>query len=107
MYAIICNARKGASMGISTLALVDRAKSKSLWWTDHNSELAMKYRKRSAAEFAASRLKQNNARVVSSAFAHAILSRQFRAIVTAEREADDAKCMDAAEAGWDAHKTWV
>lgn len=62
MFGIICDARKGK--GISTLALVDRARSKRLWWTSDDANIAICYESKSAAEFAAGRLKKNNARVV-------------------------------------------
>lgn len=103
-YAIICNARKGASLGVGVLGLVDRSKSKSLWWTSDAPNLLLIYQKRDAADFAAKRLRQNRPRVVAADEARRLLSSQSRNICRAENEADHAAAMADAEAGWDGHK---
>ena len=36
-YAILCDARKGSSLGVEKIALVDRKKTKSQWWTSDQS----------------------------------------------------------------------
>lgn len=87
-FAIIQDARKGASLGIQFLALVDRAKSRRHWWTSDNANIALCYRKKAAADFAAKRLKRNNARVVSFERAAAILRSQSQSITDAEEDGD-------------------
>ncbi len=106
MYGIICNARKGSSLGIDVLALVDRSRSKRFWWTSDNANIAMCYRKKEAADFAAGRLKKNGARVVPFSEVQRVLSRQVTRIREAEREASESACLDAVELGWDGHKAW-
>ena len=96
-FAIICDARKGGSLGITTLALVDRSKTKRLWWTTDDSNIILNYRKKSAAEFAVSRLRRNNARIVSFNEAVSIIQDQESTI-----EYHD--IMSGCELGWDAHK---
>lgn len=104
MYGIVCNARKGSSLAINTLALVDRSRSKRLWWTSDNANIAMCYRKKEAAEFAASRLKKNSARVIPFSNVQQILTMQARSISEAQREAEESALLDAVELGWDGHK---
>jgi len=97
MYAIICDARKGKNLGIETLALVDRGKSKKLWWTSDQTDLILGYRKKSAAEFALSRLHLNNPRIVSLDEAERIIQEQRDDIL-------DKECVGSQE--WDDHKIW-
>ena len=104
MYGIICDARKGEGLGIDTLALVDRSKSSRFWWTSDNANIAMCYRKRSAASFAAGRLKKNNVRVVPFGVAQDILGIQSRLISEAERDREHLAILDALEDGWGGHK---
>lgn len=97
MYAIICDARKGGNLGIETLALVDRGKTKKFWWTSDNPGLILGYRKKPAAEFALSRLKKNNPRIIPLEEAKAIISFQKKAIIDNRAHLED-------EREWDAHK---
>ena len=94
-YAIICDARKGFSKGIEYLALVDRAKTKSLWRTSDDASIVMQFRKKEAAEFSLKRLKMNNPKVVIYKEAVDIVNQQ-------EEATSDIEC--AEELGWDAHK---
>ncbi len=96
-YAIICDARKGESLGIEVLALVDRSKSKRLWWTSDDAGIAIQYIKLDAARFACKRLRRNNARVVPFADAKRMLHGQSNEIMHNEAMSDT-------EAGWDGHK---
>lgn len=107
MYGIICNARKGK--GISILALVDRGRSKRLWWTSDNANIAICYESKSAAEFAASRLTKNNVRVEPFVRVQQLLNMQHatRQRLEAEWERDNMDRYLRAEGeglGWDAHK---
>jgi hypothetical protein len=105
MYAIICDARKGRNLGINTLALVDRGKTKKLWWTSDNPDLILGFHKKSAAEFALSRLKMNNPRIASLNEAKTEIASQRKAI----NEAMDCLEEDTAhmenELGWEGHKS--
>lgn len=87
-YVIVQDARKGESYGIQQLFLVDRKKSKRLWWTSDNPSIVLVYEKKEAADFAASRLRMNNARVISDNMAFANLDSQQNAIQQAEDEMD-------------------
>lgn len=98
-FAIICEARAGHSLGITTLALVDRGKSRSRWWTSDNPSLAICYRKESAARFAARRLRRNSVRVIPFAYAATILREQSTEIMHHDAMAD-------CERGWDDHKDY-
>lgn len=96
-FAIICDARAGESLGISTLALVDREKSNRLWWTSDSPHLAICYREKTAADFACRRLRKNRPRVVPFEAAARILNEQSDDIM--HREA-----LNDIDMGWDAHK---
>jgi len=96
-YAIICDARQGWKLGISELALVDRKKTRKLWWTSDSSYLIFKFRLKSAAEYSLKRLKRNNARIVSYDCAVNIIDNQENEIMDKEATTD-------MELGWDAHK---
>ncbi|MFZ3584428.1 hypothetical protein ACOI1H_20025 [Loktanella sp. DJP18] len=50
MFAIICKARKGAEQGVHKLALVDRTKSRTLWWTDKNPSIIEQFASEAAAQ---------------------------------------------------------
>lgn len=83
-FAVIQDARMGGELGIKTLALVDRSKTKSTWWTSDDVFLILKYRHRGAAEYAANRLKRNNARVVPYEQACQLIADQQQEILRAE-----------------------
>ncbi len=105
MYGIVCDSRKGRAIGIRELALVDRARSTRLWWTSDNANIAICYEKKSAAEFAAGRLKKNNARVVPFVRVQEMLRQQYDRIAASERNQREAETRDYGEGpGWDAHK---
>jgi len=96
-YAIICDARNGRSLGVKFLALVDRSKTKTLWWTSDDPWLAIRYRSKKAASYACKRLRMNNPRVVDFDEMAAALQEQGICIVDALAAAD-------METGWDGHK---
>lgn len=96
-YAIVCDARAGASLGVSSLALVDRSKAKHLWWTSDDPTIALRYDSEAAAQFAMRRLRHNRPRVVPFAKAAAMLQRQAASI-------DHEASLAESEMGWDAHK---
>lgn len=104
-YAIICNARKGEVLGISTLALVDRKLTKKYWWTSDSASVILNYVSRAAAEYCVSRLKKNNARIVDYDYAKKLIKRQSDLVTEAIREFDHIAAMDDTEQGWDAHKS--
>lgn len=106
-YAIICDARKGSGLGVKYLALIDRARSTRLWWTSDNPNIAICYKKKCAAEFAASRLRHNNARVVPFSQAQSILHSQMLSIREAEDDKEHETILDSMEEGWDGHKVWT
>ena len=67
-FAIICNARDDDGQekyNINYLALVDRRKNKSLFWTSDDSSLIMRFNNKSAAEKVVARLKYNSPKIVS------------------------------------------
>lgn len=99
-FAIICDARSGERIGIETLALVDRRLTRRQWWTSDDVGLILNYRNRAAAEFAASRLRRNKARVVPIEHALALIGEQAR-------ELDHYEVMSGVEDGWDGHKCWI
>jgi hypothetical protein len=86
MYAIICDARRGQSLGVDTLALVDRNLDNSVWWTSDRPEIVLCYRHKGTALAALSRFKHNNARVVDFANAKAIIESQRDSIRREELE---------------------
>lgn len=98
-FGIICNARKGESLGIGVLALVDRSKSKRRWWTSDEPGIALQYGSLGAARFACRRLTRNEPRVVPFSEVVRLLREQAREIEMTEAMAD-------CEQGWDAHKDW-
>lgn len=111
MYAIICNARKGHSLGIETLALVDRNKRTDLWWISDDPSCVMDFKKYEIAKSQLKRLKYNNARIVHIEKAKEILEAQQNEIVARQEEAifnddpiEDDDIMDFVEWGWDGHK---
>jgi len=97
-WSIICDSRYGRRKGITTLALVDRKKTKKYWWTDSDINIIINYRCKIAATFVAKRLKKNNARVVSYTQAVRILEDQENLIMEDEANLE-------AEMGWDAYKS--
>ena len=104
-YGIICRARAGK--GITRLALVDRTKTRRLWWTSDDPAIAICYESKSAAEFACSRLKKNSPRVVAFDEVCRMLHGQAdtRRELEAEWERDYA--LSSSEAGWDGHKDFL
>lgn len=60
-YVVIQNSRRNRKV-MPTMYLVDRAKTKRMWWSPASS-FAMVFEKRSAAEFQAKRYRYNRARV--------------------------------------------
>lgn len=96
-FAIIQRARTGQRMGIAWLALVDRSKCKRQWWTSDTIGLAIRYESRSAADFAARRLRRNDAQVVPFAEAKRLINQQDADIMFD-------RAMSDAEMGWDGHK---
>ena len=107
MWAIICDARKGRSSYIGRLALVDRAKCKTLWWTSDDPGIAMRYESKSAAQFAADRLTKNNARIMYFEDARRILERQARDLQQIQSERLHREAMADAELGWEGHKNAI
>lgn len=79
-WAIICDARQGASYGVSHLVLVDQFLDNSQWWTSDDPTIAMCYRSRRVAEETCVRFKRNNPRVVPYDDALALLAHQNRQI---------------------------
>ena len=104
-FGIVCNARTGK--GIRKLALVDRSKSKRLWWTSDDPTIAIEYRSKNAAEFACSRLKHNRPSVVPFSELQRILEKQS----STRRRIESEWCIEegriAMEAGWDGHKNAI
>ncbi len=108
MFAIICNARSGKTVGVRRLALIDRSKTRRRWWTSDNEALIQVFADRPSADAKAAQLTKNNARVVPLAEAQALIRAQKTNIHHVKEEKararDHAECMDAFEAGWDGHK---
>lgn len=63
-FAIVCDARKGFSLGVHTLGLVDRKIEKHLWWTSDEPDLLMHFPTRGEARQALKRLRHNNPRII-------------------------------------------
>lgn len=97
-YAILCDARLGEGLGIGTLALVDRKKCKTRWWTSDDPSVILHYHKLEAAKFALRRLHHNDPRIVSSEHAVLVIREQAQEIQHQQALAD-------CEAGWDGHKS--
>ncbi|KKK52914.1 hypothetical protein LCGC14_3100120 [marine sediment metagenome] len=96
-YAIICDARQGWKHGINVLALVNRGKTKKLWWTSDDTGIIMKFIKKSAADLSCKKLFMNNCRVVDYRTAYNRISKQDNDITDSFATAD-------MELGWDSHK---
>lgn len=64
-FAIISDARKGASLGIKILALVDRKKISKYWWTGDKASKIMHFKTEKEAIERCSKFKKGRARVVS------------------------------------------
>lgn len=79
-WAIICDARQGAGLGVSHLILVDQHLDSSTWWTSDDPTIAMCYRSRRVADEACARFKRNNPRVIGYDEAMALLAHQNRQI---------------------------
>lgn len=107
-YSILCESQQGSELGVSVLGLVDRRKTKRLWWTSDDPALLLRYESREAAEYACKRLQHNTPRVVTSRYAEECLSGQRQCIADAkEHETQEHQAaMDAVEWGWDGHKTF-
>ena len=97
MFAIICDARAGQDKGIEVLALVDRKKSKNIWWTSDDASIILGYVKESAAISACNNINFNSPRVVPLKVAVQFIKEQ-------ESEIMNNAALDDAEAGWDGHK---
>lgn len=99
-YAIICKARKGKKLGVRFLALVDRDKTKQMWWISDNPSLIIQFHKEETAIRTCSRLKLNKPRVVSYQDAVSIISRQSDTICDTLNETMHEAAMDSIEEGW-------
>ena len=97
-YAILCDARKGGQFGINCLALVDRNKTKKLWWTSDDEHLIMIFKKKSAAQFTLNKLMMNSPCISSADDAINSIKLQREQIDHHEASAEN-------EMGWDGHKT--
>jgi hypothetical protein len=110
MYAIICKARSGKDKGVRILALVDRKKTRRLWWTSDNIAHIQTFDTLHEAETRAGRLTQNSVRVLPYEKVCNKIRAQNQRILAAQesrdRIQDDRDCLDAVELGWDAHKAW-
>jgi hypothetical protein len=76
MYAIICDARLGKTLGVKHLALVDRKLTRRMWWTTNSKALIAAFSDLKAAEEKAAQLAQNNARVVPHEKAQRMIEEQ-------------------------------
>lgn len=97
MFAILCDARNKNRGTIDTLALVDRSKDKTLFWTSDDPFIMKVFANREAAKSALSKLRFNSPRVVSLDSALESIQEQQSLI------GDDAAYAES-ECGWDAHK---
>ena len=108
MYAIICDARSGRNIGVTRLALIDRRKTRRMWWTSDNKSLVQSFSDKSEAQAKADQLSQNNARVVPYAKAVSMMEEQAIKIRQAEqdlaRQKDHDANMEDPDLSWDAHK---
>lgn len=75
-WTIICDARQGASYGVTHLILVDQFLDSSQWWTSDDPTIAMCYRSRRVADQVCARFKRNNPRVIPYDEAMALLAHQ-------------------------------
>lgn len=85
-YAIVCDARRGRHIGLTTLALVDRNKTKEQWWTSHESHLILRLWDRQAAENRINKLSIGNPRIVMFEEAVKIIEDQETMIMQHEAE---------------------
>lgn len=83
-WAILCDARSGGSYGIDAVAMVDRTKSQSTWWTSDDESILMVFRTLQVAESAKGRIRFNNPRIVTADFARRALRRQRELIAEEE-----------------------
>lgn len=99
-WAIICNARKGGSLGVSVLAMSVRRNK----WTSDSSSMIRPFSTEQEASLVAQQLKFNSPRVVTYANACNLINRQNDSIMDAENERDHEYALDSSEDGWDGHK---
>ena len=107
-YAIICNARnkKGIeNYNIQKLALVDRRKTKSLFWTSDDSTLIMKFNTLNGAKIALSKLKYNSPKIVEFSEAARIINNNSYSYEAKRNEMESYVSYYGDELGWDAHKS--
>lgn len=79
-FAVVCDARKGATRGVQQLVLCDQKICPGIFWTSDDSRKVMRFRNRSVAEDTCRRFKHNKCQVVSYEEALSILARQSDAI---------------------------
>lgn len=104
MYSIICEARKGHDAGITYLALIDRRRIRTRFWTSDEAAFLRVFATKEQAEARLRSLKYNRARVVRQDEALSILQHQRNARYQSENEKmHDAAASDM-ELGWDGHK---
>lgn len=100
-WGILRKARKGQSLGIKVIAMVDRSKCRSQWWTSNEPDLIMDFHYQAAAEKRASGIP--NARVADIDHVRQRIREQAEAIEEAEWEREDFDLLD--DPSWDAHKS--
>jgi hypothetical protein len=93
-FAIVCEARKGQKLGITHLALVDRRKCKTEWWTSDKTSLIMKFATEAQAKVQLRRLKHNCPQILPYSVALEWISEQANEIEESNNR----------EQGWDSHK---
>jgi len=79
-FAVVCDARKGATRGVHQLVLCDQKICPGIYWTSDDKRRVLRFRNRSVAEETCKRFKHNKCRVVPYEEALSILARQFDAI---------------------------
>ena len=94
MFGIACDARKGGKLGIETLFLVDRNKTKRSWWTSDDFYLIRWYEHKEAALSKAACFRFNNTRVLDRETIRAMIEQQ---------ESEINNNLDS-DQSWDAHK---
>lgn len=96
-YAIICEARSGFELGITTLALVDRKKVRDSFWTSDSIHDIYEIKTKRKAKEILSKLHFNDPEIVSYKTARKIINDQNNEIIHNQALSD-------MELGWDGHK---
>lgn len=86
MFAIICDARKARDTGVEILALVDRERCRTMWWTPGNLSAVEVFDSSEDAHRRLRALTRNRARVRPLDEVKRLISQQAEAMQSASQD---------------------